>query len=146
MLEFVDAGFELFQVVEAGLEAVERFDDAGKTLILLLTAGAGLHPAIEGPYGEDENPEFHGASGPGSAGHVFDRKSLQGVTESAGNSLHRYGRRITMLDGNWKNEVSIAILGRSPVKTGVQTPRLIGSIHDETRGVPARGLGLWGTL
>ena len=96
MLEFVDAGFELFQVVEAGLEAVERFDDAGKTLILLLTAGAGLHPAIEGPYGEDENPEFHGASGPGSAGHVFDRESLQGGTESAGNSPPAYDGVITV--------------------------------------------------
>jgi hypothetical protein len=46
-----------------------------------------LHPAVEGPDGEDDNPEFHGASGPGSAGHVFDTESLQGLAKSVVNRV-----------------------------------------------------------
>jgi hypothetical protein len=63
--EFVDAGFELVQVFEAGFELVEGFDDAGKTLIVLLAVDAGLHPAIEGPHGKDEDPKLHGTLGRG---------------------------------------------------------------------------------
>jgi hypothetical protein len=77
--DFVNAGFEFVQVFEAGFEFVEGFDDAGKTLVVLLAADAGLHPTIEGPHGKDEDPKLHGTSGPGSAGHVVDRESLQGV-------------------------------------------------------------------
>ena len=61
--EFVDAGFEFVQVFEAGFKFVEGFDDAGETLVFLLTMEAGLHPAIEGPHGKDEDPELHGTSG-----------------------------------------------------------------------------------
>lgn len=78
MLEFGDAGFKFFQIVEARLEAIQRFNHIREALIFLLTADAGLHPSVEGPKRKDKNPEFHGASGPGSAGHVFDKKSLQG--------------------------------------------------------------------
>jgi hypothetical protein len=63
--EFVDAGFELVQVFEAGFEFVEGFDDAGKTLIVLLAVDAGLHPTIESPHGKDEDPKLHGTSGRG---------------------------------------------------------------------------------
>ena len=63
--EFVDAGFELVQVFEAGLEFVEGFDDAGKTFIVLLAVDAGLHPTIEGPHGKDKDPKLHGTSGRG---------------------------------------------------------------------------------
>jgi len=65
IFEFVDAGFEFVQVFEAGFEFVEGFDDAGKTLVVLLAADAGLHPAIEGPHGKDEDPKLHGTSGLG---------------------------------------------------------------------------------
>jgi len=85
--ELMDAVFEFFQVVQTRLKAVERFDNVGKTLVFLLTADARLHPAVEGPDGEDDNPEFHGASGPGSAGHVFDTESLQGFAQSVVNPL-----------------------------------------------------------
>jgi hypothetical protein len=51
--------------LEAGFEFVEGFDDAGKTLVVLLATDAGLHPAIEGPHGKDEDPELHGTSGRG---------------------------------------------------------------------------------
>ena len=83
----MDAVFEFFQVVQTRLKAVERFDNVGKTLVFLLTADARLHPAVEGPDGEDDNPEFHGASGPGSAGHVFDTESLQGLAQSVVNPV-----------------------------------------------------------
>ena len=83
----MDAVFEFFQVVQARLKAVERVDNVGKTLVFLLTADARLHPAVEGPDGEDDNPEFHGASGPGSAGHVFDTESLQGFAQSVVNPV-----------------------------------------------------------
>ena len=82
MLEFGDAGFEFFHLVEARLEVVESFDDASEAFIFLLTADAGLHPDVEGPKRKDENPEFHGASGPGSDGHVADKKSVQGANGS----------------------------------------------------------------
>ena len=64
------------QVFEAGFEFVEGFDDAGKTLIVLLAVDAGLHPAIEGPRGKDEDPKLHGTSGRGlqamlSIGRVY---------------------------------------------------------------------------
>ena len=64
------------QVFEAGFESVEGFDDAGKTLIVLLAVDAGLHPAIEGPRGKDEDPKLHGTSGRGlqamlSIGRVY---------------------------------------------------------------------------
>jgi len=61
--EFVDAGFELVEVFEAGFKFVEGFDYAGKTLIVLLAADAGLHPAVEGPHEKDEDPKLHGTSG-----------------------------------------------------------------------------------
>ena len=83
----MDAVFDFFQVVQTPLKAVERFDNVGKTLVFLLTADARLHPAVEGPDGEDDNPEFHGASGPGSAGHVFDTESLQGFAQSVVNPV-----------------------------------------------------------
>ena len=95
MFKFVDAGFEFFQVVDPRFEAIECLDDAGKTLIFLLTADAGLHPTVEGPKREDENPEFHGVSGPGSAGHVVDRASLQGMRRGAGGSGFGSGGVIT---------------------------------------------------
>ena len=63
--EFVDTGFELVEIFEAGLKFVESFDDARKTLVVLLAADAGLHPAIEGPHGKDEDPKLHGTSGRG---------------------------------------------------------------------------------
>jgi len=72
LLEFFDARFEFADVLEAWFEAVQGFDDARKALILLLTPNAGSHPAIEGPKRKDNDPEFHGASGPESAGHVVD--------------------------------------------------------------------------
>jgi hypothetical protein len=53
------------QVFEARFELVESFDDAGETLVVLLAADAGLHPAIEGPHGKDEDPELHGTLGRG---------------------------------------------------------------------------------
>jgi hypothetical protein len=53
------------QIFEAGLEFVEGFDDACETLIVLLAADAGLHPAIEGPHGKDKDPKLHGTSGLG---------------------------------------------------------------------------------
>jgi hypothetical protein len=53
------------QIFEAGFELVEGFDDAGETLVVLLTVDAGLHPAIEGPHGKDEDPKLHGTSGRG---------------------------------------------------------------------------------
>jgi hypothetical protein len=63
--EFVDAGFEFLKVFEAGFELVEGLDDVGKTLVVLLASDAGLHPAIEGPHGKDEDPKLHGTSGRG---------------------------------------------------------------------------------
>lgn len=63
MLEFVNAGFQFGDVFEAGFEFVEGFNDASKTLIFLLTADARVHPAIEGPQREDEDPELHGTLG-----------------------------------------------------------------------------------
>jgi hypothetical protein len=63
--EIVNAGFELVQVFKAGFEFVEGFDDARKTLIVLLAADARLHPTIEGPHGKDEDPKLHGTSGRG---------------------------------------------------------------------------------
>jgi hypothetical protein len=64
------------QVLEVGFEFVEGFDDAGKTLIVLLAVDAGLHPSIEGPHGKDEDPKLHGTSGRGllamlSIGRVY---------------------------------------------------------------------------
>jgi len=53
------------QIFEAWFEFVEGFDDAGKTLIVLLAVDAGLHPTIEGPHGKDEDPKLHGTSGRG---------------------------------------------------------------------------------
>ena len=61
----MDAVFELLQVFKARFEFVEGFHDAGKTLVVLLTVDAGLHPTIEGPHGKDEDPELHGTSGLG---------------------------------------------------------------------------------
>ena len=74
--KFMHAGFELVQVFEAGFEFVEGFNDAGKTLIVLLAVDAGLHPAIEGPHSKDEDPKLHGTSGRGlqamlSIGRVY---------------------------------------------------------------------------
>jgi hypothetical protein len=63
IFKFVETGFEFVQVFEAGFEFVEGFDDAGKTLVVLLAADSGLHPAIEGPHGKDEDPELHGTLG-----------------------------------------------------------------------------------
>ena len=63
--EFVDTGFEFVEVFEAGFKFVEGFDDASKTLVVLLAPDAGLHPAIEGPRGKDEDPKLHGTSGRG---------------------------------------------------------------------------------
>ena len=63
--EFVDTGFELVQVFESGFEFVEGFDDACETLIVLLAADAGLHPAVEGPHGKDKDPKLHGTLGRG---------------------------------------------------------------------------------
>ena len=61
----MDTGFEFVEVFEAGFQFIKGFDDAGKTLIVLLTVDAGLHPTIEGPHGKDEDPELHGTSGLG---------------------------------------------------------------------------------
>ena len=61
----MDASFEFVQVFEAGFEFVECFNDAGKTLVVLLAVDAGLHPTIERPRGKDEDPELHGTSGRG---------------------------------------------------------------------------------
>jgi hypothetical protein len=81
VFEFVNAGFKLVQVFEAGLEFVEGFDDAGKTLIVLLAVDAGLHPTIEGPHGKDEDPKLHGTSGRGlqamlSIGKVYRESGI----------------------------------------------------------------------
>jgi hypothetical protein len=78
LFELVDARFQFCKIFQAGFELVQRIDDAGKTLIVLLSPEARLHPAKESPNCENEHPKFHGASGPGSVGHVFDRESLQG--------------------------------------------------------------------
>ena len=117
----MDAVFEFFQVVQARLKAVERFDNVGKTLVFLLTADARLHPAVEGPDGEDDNPEFHGASGPGSAGHVFDTESLQGLAQSVVNPVsagwrNNYDARKTCV-GEGKSEAALpssAAQGQKP--------------------------------
>jgi hypothetical protein len=63
--EFVDTGFELVEVFEAGFKLVEGFDNAGKTLVVLLASDAGLHPAVEGPHEKDEDPKLHGTLGRG---------------------------------------------------------------------------------
>ncbi len=63
--ELVDTGFELVQVFESGFEFVEGFDDARETLIVLLAADAGLHPAVEGRHDKDEDPKLHGTLGRG---------------------------------------------------------------------------------
>ena len=65
IFKFVDASFEFLQVFKARFEFVEGFDDAGKTLVVLLAMDAGLHPAIESPDSKDEDPELHGTSGRG---------------------------------------------------------------------------------
>jgi hypothetical protein len=75
----VDAGFELVQVFEAGFELVESFDDAGETLIVLLAADAGLHPAIEGPHGKDEDPKLHGTSGRGLQAMLLIERVYRGM-------------------------------------------------------------------
>jgi hypothetical protein len=72
----VNAGFEFLEFVEARLEAIERLDDVGETLVVFLAPDARLHPTVEKPNGKDENPDFHGTSGPGDACHVLDRESL----------------------------------------------------------------------
>jgi hypothetical protein len=43
----------------------EGFNDAGKTVVVLLAVDAGLYPTIEGPHGKDEDPELHGTPGLG---------------------------------------------------------------------------------
>lgn len=99
LLEFFDARFEFADVLEARFEAVQGFDDARKALILLLTPDAGSHPAIEGPKRKDDDPEFHGASGPESAGHVVDIETVYRESYALGESLgctrpDGYGRRV----------------------------------------------------
>lgn len=95
MFEFSDAGFELRQVPEARLQSIQRVDDVRKALILLLTAGAGPHPDVEGPKRKDENPEFHGASGPGGDGHVVDKESVAGDRSTGRISLRRDSGMVT---------------------------------------------------
>jgi hypothetical protein len=53
------------RALEAGFELVEGFNRAGEKLIVLLAPGAGLHPAVEGPRGKDEDRKLHGTSGRG---------------------------------------------------------------------------------
>ena len=65
IFKFVDSVFQFLQFFKAGFELVEGFDYAGKTLVVPLPVDAGLHPTIEGPHGENEDPEFHGTSGRG---------------------------------------------------------------------------------
>jgi hypothetical protein len=43
-----------------------------------------LHPSVEGPNCKDENPKFHGASGPGRDGDVVDKKSVAGARLARG--------------------------------------------------------------
>ena len=73
----METGFEFVQVFEAGFEFVEGFDDAGKTLVVLLAADSGLHPAIEGPHGKDEDPELHGTLGRGFLAMLSIRKAYR---------------------------------------------------------------------
>ena len=80
----MDAGFELVEIFEAGFEFVEGFDDAGKTLVVLLAMDAGLHPTIEGPRGKDEDPELHGTSGRGVLAMLRIRRVYRELSARSG--------------------------------------------------------------
>jgi hypothetical protein len=127
--EFVDAGFELVEVFEAWFEFVKGFDDAGKTLIVLLAVDTGFDPTIEGPHGQDKDPKLHGTSGRGLEamlliGRVY--RVLGGerwiVRDGAAEWLRRVGRKTPATEGGrYKGSFFAASVERS--KTMVGSPR-----------------------